>query len=80
MDNRHEDVSMMLAIVRLLSTLNVVTVAEGIETAEQLDYLGAMGCDRGQGYLFARPLPANETEALFAAHDAPLIVRHEQVA
>ncbi|MFR6328266.1 MAG: EAL domain-containing protein [Eisenbergiella sp.] len=32
---------------------------EGIETQEQLDLLRKMGCDEGQGYLFAKPMPMN---------------------
>jgi EAL domain-containing protein (putative c-di-GMP-specific phosphodiesterase class I) len=36
------------------------TVAEGIETQEQLAYLQAEGCSQGQGFLFARPIPLVE--------------------
>lgn len=61
------DLSMTVAIVRLLDTLNVVTVAEGVETREQMEYVSAMGCDRGQGHLFSRPLPADSMERLVAA-------------
>jgi EAL domain-containing protein (putative c-di-GMP-specific phosphodiesterase class I) len=39
-------------------------VGEGVETQEQLDRLRELGCDQGQGYLFARPAPPDE---LFAA-------------
>jgi EAL domain-containing protein (putative c-di-GMP-specific phosphodiesterase class I) len=39
-------------------------VAEGIETAEQRDALLHMGCGLGQGYLFAKPLPAERIEQL----------------
>ena len=41
-------------------------VAEGIETAEQLDWLRALDCDRGQGYHFARPLDADDPKLLDA--------------
>ena len=75
-----EDVSMMLAIVRLLSTLKVVTLAEGIETPAQLDSVGAMGCDLGQGFLFAHPLPANEVEPLLETRVTPMHVRQDNVA
>jgi EAL domain-containing protein (putative c-di-GMP-specific phosphodiesterase class I) len=34
------------------------TVAEGVETGQQLDILSALGCDYIQGYFFSRPLPA----------------------
>lgn len=43
------------------------TVAEGIEHAEQLAALGVLGCQEGQGYLFARPLDARAASAWLAA-------------
>jgi EAL domain-containing protein (putative c-di-GMP-specific phosphodiesterase class I) len=43
-------------------------VAEGVETREQEDYLRAFGCDRAQGFLYARPQPARAiTDMLTAA-------------
>ena len=53
-------------IVRLGESLQLDTVAEGIETPAQRDALTAMGCRFGQGYLFARPLPVDEVDALLA--------------
>ena len=62
-------------------SLGLSTVAEGIETYEQLDQLVAMGCEYGQGYLISRPVPADEVERLildgeltrrYAARDAPV--------
>ena len=50
------------AIVGLGAQLGVHVTAEGIEVAEQLACLQEMGCELGQGYLFARPLPAHELE------------------
>ena len=51
-------------IVQLGAALDLRTLAEGIETAEQRQRLLAMGCVLGQGYLFARPVPAAEVPAL----------------
>ncbi|HEY3238272.1 MAG TPA: EAL domain-containing protein [Acidimicrobiia bacterium] len=54
-----EDAALAHAIVRLAHTLELGTVAEGIETGEQLAELRKLGCELGQGYLFARPLPSD---------------------
>jgi EAL domain-containing protein (putative c-di-GMP-specific phosphodiesterase class I) len=45
-------------------------VAEGIETDEQLSYLKRSGCDMGQGYLFSRPLPADQLIAFIGQHNS----------
>ena len=42
----------------------MTTVAEGVETAEQLAYLERAGCHESQGYLHSRPIPAAELELL----------------
>lgn len=47
-------------IVALADTLALRTVAEGIETTEQAEHLAILGCDSGQGYLFAAPLRAEQ--------------------
>ncbi|GAA5175318.1 EAL domain-containing protein [Niveibacterium umoris] len=54
------DVAITRAIVALSHTLELQMTAEGIETAEQLGFLRELGCQCGQGYLFARPAPAAE--------------------
>jgi predicted signal transduction protein with EAL and GGDEF domain len=54
------------AIVELSATLNVKTVAEGIETERQAAILGGMNCAVGQGYLFGRPAPLSVVNALVA--------------
>jgi EAL domain-containing protein (putative c-di-GMP-specific phosphodiesterase class I) len=51
------------AVVSLAHGLGIDVTAEGIETVEQRDCLRELGCDRGQGYWFARPLPAAELES-----------------
>ena len=55
------------AIVAMGHTLNLRTVAEGIEDMAQLEAARIMACDSGQGYLFARPGRGVEIEALLAA-------------
>ena len=52
-----QDASIAAAIISLAHALGLSTVAEGIETGEQLSVLAALGCDVGQGYLFAAPAP-----------------------
>ncbi|MGW4891684.1 putative bifunctional diguanylate cyclase/phosphodiesterase [Kitasatospora sp. NPDC004240] len=51
-------------ITRIADTLGVQVIAEGIENTDQRDLLAAMGCPLGQGYLFARPLTADQAGAL----------------
>jgi EAL domain-containing protein (putative c-di-GMP-specific phosphodiesterase class I) len=55
---------MVTAVVEAAHNREVLTLAVGIETEEQLDFLVDRGCTRGQGYLFSRPVPADEIEAL----------------
>jgi diguanylate cyclase (GGDEF)-like protein len=50
-------------IVTLAHSLGLVAVAEGVETEEQLTVLRAIGCDRAQGYHFARPMPLDDLAA-----------------
>jgi diguanylate cyclase (GGDEF)-like protein/PAS domain S-box-containing protein len=52
-------------IVQIARTLNLDVIAEGIETEIQRDLLTSMGCPYGQGYLLAKPMPANEAEELW---------------
>ncbi len=57
-----KDTRLLEAVIRLAESLEVPTIAEGVETAEQMFTLKAMGCDIVQGYYFSRPLPAVEFE------------------
>ncbi len=52
-------------IITLSKLLGLAVVAEGIETQQQLQWLQQLGCEFGQGYLFSRPLAADEIETLF---------------
>lgn len=53
------------AVIRVGHALRLSVVAEGIETAAQLDHLRLLGCDAGQGYFFSVPQQAHEVEARF---------------
>ena len=54
------DMGITAAIIALARTLRLEALAEGVETAEQLAFLREQGCDTYQGYLFSRPVPAEE--------------------
>src|SRR5690606_1122772 len=54
------DHAIVSAIIAMARNLNIQVVAEGIEGWQQLELLRDMGCHKAQGYLFARPAPADE--------------------
>jgi diguanylate cyclase (GGDEF)-like protein len=58
---RREDcLAIIRAVTRLGSSLGMITLAEGVETAEQFEILRAEGCDQAQGFLFSRPVDAKQ--------------------
>jgi len=54
-----DSIAIVSAIIAVAKELNVKTLAEGVETADQLTFLISKGCDYVQGYYFSKPLPAN---------------------
>lgn len=58
-DSNQADREITEAIVGLARKLNMRTIAEGVETEAQADWLRDLGCDIGQGYFFARPMSAD---------------------
>ncbi len=64
------DTALARAIIGLGETLNLQTVAEGVETAGQLHELRSLGCDLGQGNYISRPLTIDAMDALLASPDA----------
>jgi EAL domain-containing protein (putative c-di-GMP-specific phosphodiesterase class I) len=59
------------AVIGLAHGLGIEVVAEGIETAGQLARLRELVCDRGQGYYYARPMPAAELTSMLRAGRVP---------
>jgi EAL domain-containing protein (putative c-di-GMP-specific phosphodiesterase class I) len=64
-----DDAAIVLAIIRLAHTLKLKVVAEGVETAAQLEYLRGHRCDQIQGYYLSRPLPVAELEQMLGDRD-----------
>ncbi|MDE1895176.1 MAG: EAL domain-containing protein [Xanthomonadaceae bacterium] len=69
-DSDSEDRAIVAAIASMSRSLGLRTLAEGVETAEQLDFLRGEGCNEAQGYYFSKPLPAAAIEVFLAAHAA----------
>ena len=65
-----QDAIIVRSTIGLAHSLGQKVVAEGIETDEQLSYLKRSGCDMGQGYLFSRPLPADQLIAFIRQHNS----------
>ncbi|MFO8149786.1 MAG: EAL domain-containing protein, partial [Trueperaceae bacterium] len=63
-DAAPHDAGIVRTVVVLAHTLGMEAIAEGIETPAQLAFLRALGCEQGQGYLFARPCSADEITPL----------------
>ena len=59
-----QDSAIVGTVITLAKTLSLSVTGEGIETAEQLAELRALGCDQGQGFYFTRPLPVVEAQAI----------------
>ena len=57
------DVAIAKATIQMAQSLNLEVIAEGVETVEHLKILSTLQCEKIQGYLFSRPLPAEEVEA-----------------
>ncbi len=66
--NSQDGTTILASIILLGLDLSLTITAEGIETPEQQRWLMAAGCHQLQGYLFSRPLAAEQTTAFIAAH------------
>ena len=64
-----EDMAQIIgSIIDMAHILDMMVVAEGVETEQQLNYLTGKGCDGIQGYIFSRPLPEEMTQAFLSDH------------
>jgi len=76
-----ESEAIVEATIRLAQSLHLRTIAEGVETEQQLEHLRAVGCDYAQGFLFSKAVPASDVRLDFAARgfarvDASVAARH----
>ena len=65
-DKSDNDASLVIAIIAMARSLNLRLVAEGVETSEQYEFLTSNGAHVIQGYLFSKPVPADELQPLLA--------------
>ncbi len=64
MDGDNENTEIVRTIMSLAGNLGMDVIAEGVETLEQLTKLRTLGCGKGQGFFFSRPMPATDAENL----------------
>ena len=69
----HRDTRLLDTMICLAASFEVPTIAEGVETAEQVSVLKLMGCDIIQGYYFSRPIPADEFEKFIKVKQPVLV-------
>ena len=62
--DRNKDMALVEGIIDMVKKFDIRTVAEGIESMDQVEYLKRIGCDYVQGYVFYRPMPQSDYEAL----------------
>ena len=72
-----EDTAIVRATIAFARSLGISVTAEGIETAEQLTYVRALGCDLGQGYYLSRPLAGEKAGELLSGGGVPSVGQEE---
>jgi EAL domain-containing protein (putative c-di-GMP-specific phosphodiesterase class I) len=64
LDENPDDAAIAIAIISMGQSLNLRTIAEGVESPEDFAFLKAHGCDEVQGFYFSRPVPAEQFSRL----------------
>jgi len=70
-----DDAAIVRAIIAMARSLDILVIAEGVETEEQLAFLGKLLCDEYQGYLFSKPVPAGEFAGILKKTQSAAMVR-----
>ncbi len=78
--NTPNETTIVSAIISMARSLKLRTVAEGVETVEELVFLQAHECEEAQGYYFGRPMPPHEFAALLMSHEKELQAHWAQPA
>lgn len=73
-----ESRSIVLAIIQMAKSMGLSTIAEGVETTEEMAFLREQGCDEIQGFLFSKAVPADEIESL--SNSIAGILKRDKVA
>jgi EAL domain-containing protein (putative c-di-GMP-specific phosphodiesterase class I) len=71
------DAAIARTIIGLADSMGLSIIAEGVETPAQRQFLAEEGCIAYQGYLFSRPLPCEQFEALALAEPLRLVSSHD---
>ena len=70
-----EDNAIVSAIINMAKSLGLKTIAEGVETAEQLTFLQNQGCDEIQGYYYSKPLTTDQFEKFYRQMNQPKLIQ-----
>ena len=69
--NDNENMAIVKAIISIAKNLNLITVAEGVETKEQRDFMLQCGCDKIQGYYYSKPITAKQMKKILTSGIMP---------